>query len=93
MAVMTKDSAERLALYSSLSKLPNNEYLLDTSNENFQYISERYFDNDTRKAKILNTGSGIFMSVVQTISYFFDKPMTDLRVIEIEKAIQDYITL
>jgi len=92
--IIEKDNRIRLEHYSELKGLADNSYLRNPANENFQYIAGRFFDDDYDLAKTLNVGSWIFLSIVQTISYFFDQPRTkNVDILDIQEAIEDYVTL
>ena len=93
MPILNKDNSKRLELYSHLSKLPDNRYLTDELNLNYQYVKERYYDDDSGKANILNIGSWLFASVSNTIGTFFDYPNMDIPVEQLNKAVSDYINL
>lgn len=92
--IIEKDNRIRLEHYSELKGLADNSYLRNPANENFQYIAGRFFNDDYDLAQTLNVGSWIFLSIVQTISYFFDQPRTkDVDILDIQEAIEDYVTL
>lgn len=93
MLNISKFDQSQLFKQSQLKSLQNNSYLKDTNNENFLYIKDMFFYNETEdKVKLLNMGSGIFSSVSSTISHYVWKPTTDLN-INIKKYTEDYIAM
>jgi len=63
---------EKLLIANQVQKrLITNEYIRDPNNPNFKYIKEKFFYNEPNdKVALLNTGSCLFQSVVDTYSFY-----------------------
>lgn len=73
--MLKKSIQDKLAAQSKLKGLETNEYLTDTLNENFLYIKDKFFKNETEtKAKLLNVGSWIFGCVSSTYAGYIGTP-------------------
>lgn len=76
--MITKDMINVLADQSAKKKLITGKYINDTLNENFQYIKGKFYPNeDLKKVQTLVSGSGVFESVANTISYYMGNPKTN----------------
>lgn len=59
--------------------LVDNSYLQDPKNSNFIYIKDKFFPDETvDKTQLLNVGSMLFKSIVDTTSYYVDKPDSEV---------------
>jgi len=67
-----------LADQSARKKLVTWQYVNDLLNDNFNYIKNKFYPNeDTKKVQTLVSGSGLFESVANTISYYAGNPKTN----------------
>lgn len=90
---LNEDIISRLSKQVQNKKLITGEYLTDEKNENFQYIKWKFFAWETvEKAKILNTGSGLFTAVSDVVSYYVWNPSLDLE-FPTKKIVEDFESL
>ena len=90
---LTLKEISLLQLQAGKKKLPTNEYLTDTNNENFKYIKSKFFFGEkNEKVQLLNTGSGLFSSICTTISSFVGSPVIDLD-FPTKLLVTDYLNL
>jgi len=90
---LTKFQQNNLVTQSILSRLWDNTYLTDESNDNFSYIKDKFFYGETTdKVKLLNTGSWLFGSIQSTISFYVWEPEIETK-LNLDLFIQDFLAL
>jgi len=77
---------------SSLKKLENNLYLVDTDNDNYKYISKKFFSNDNDKTKLINIWCGLFGTIADIFAYYVGTPDYDFGN-QIDDLVRDIISL
>lgn len=91
--MITQNIINVLAEKLKQKKLITGEYLKDENNENFQYIKGKFFSWETiDKTKTLNTGSGLFESIANILSYYVWNPSVDFK-IATQLLVKDYTAL
>jgi len=90
--MINQNSLSLLATQNSKKKLTTNEYLTDSNNPNFKYIRDKFFNREpVDKVKLLNTGSGLFTTITQTLSFYVGNP-TNIN-FPTAQLVEDYLTL
>lgn len=76
--MITKDMINVLADQSAKKKLITGKYVNDSLNDNFQYIKWKFYPNEElKKVQTLVSGSGLFESIANTVSYYIGNPKTN----------------
>lgn len=76
--MITKDMINILADQSAKKKLATGKYINDPLNDNFQYIQWKFYPNEElKKVQTLVSGSWLFESISNTISYSVGNPKTN----------------
>jgi hypothetical protein len=93
MVVISSYNKDRLVLQSDLKKLETNEYLVDETNENFDYINKKFFMwEPLSKAKLLNSWSNLFSTVSDIYASYVWAPVWSLDN-SISKYVKDFVSL
>ena len=80
LSISTQDQ-NLLVQQNSLKKLETNLYLQDTSNDNYQYIKEKFFLYETDdKCKLLNIWCGIFSTISDVFSFYVGDTDLDIDI-------------
>ena len=70
MEILTTLHQRELVAQGRRKAYYTNEYLTDVKNENLILISELFFNNDKKRAKLFNVGSSMFSTITDVIANF-----------------------
>lgn len=90
--IMTSTEQEQLTLQAQLKDFYTNDYLEDTSNDNFKLISGLFFNDDVSKTKSYNIGTNIFTTISDTLTFFIWNPITDINV-SVTPMVRDFVNI
>jgi len=91
--MITKDMINVLADQIAKKKLATGEYINDELNENFQYIRNKFYPNETiKKVQTLVSGSGLFESIANTLAYYVGNPTVQFF-FPTNKLVKDFVAL
>jgi hypothetical protein len=87
---LDQENIEWLIRNAKLKSLYDNTYIHDAGNENFKYITQRFFRHESPDTvSVLNVGTGLFSTVVDTPANYTGNPISDDD-INITKCTADY---